>query len=101
MRPPPPATFPPSTTPPPPVQAAHGDSVGAQVRADVGAFRQGLFLKGACAATTPTRAYFVNCDSTTSPEILIRQGVVTLKVGFAPLRPAEFVVIQLAQIVAN
>lgn len=71
----------------------------AQIRANVGAFMQVLFLQGAFAGTSPAESYFINCDKTTNPEILVNQGVVTIRVGFAPLRPAEFVVIQLTQIV--
>jgi uncharacterized protein len=79
----------------------NAEQLWAQIRANVGAFMQVLFRQGAFAGTTPQTAYFVNCDSTTNPEILVNQGVVTIKVGFAPLRPAEFVVIQLAQIVGT
>jgi phage tail sheath protein FI len=83
------------------VQEPNGETLWAQIRANVGAFMQGLFIQGAFAGTTPAQAYFVNCDKTTNPEILINQGVVTIKVGFAPLKPAEFVVIQLTQIVGT
>lgn len=69
-----------------------------QVRLSIGAFLQGLFLKGAFAGTTPKQAYFVKCDGENNPGFSIAQGIVNITVGFAPLYPAEFVVIQISQI---
>jgi phage tail sheath protein FI len=68
-----------------------------QIRLNVGAFMQGLFLQGAFQGTTPQQAYFVKCDSENNPQSSIDQGVVNILVGFAPLYPAEFVVIQIQQ----
>jgi hypothetical protein len=68
-----------------------------QVRLNVGAFMQGLFLQGAFQGTTPQQAYFVKCDSENNPQTSIDQGIVNILVGFAPLYPAEFVVIQIQQ----
>lgn len=68
-----------------------------QIRLNVGAFMQGLFLQGAFQGTTPQQAYFVKCDAENNPQPSIDQGVVNILVGFAPLYPAEFVVIQIQQ----
>jgi phage tail sheath protein FI len=68
-----------------------------QVRLNVGAFMQGLFLQGAFQGTTPQQAYFVKCDGENNPQASIDQGIVNILVGFAPLYPAEFVVIQIQQ----
>jgi phage tail sheath protein FI len=68
-----------------------------QIRMNVGSFLQGLFLKGAFQGTTPQQAYFVKCDSENNPQSSINQGIVNILVGFAPLYPAEFVVIQIQQ----
>ncbi len=68
-----------------------------QVRLSIGAFLQELFLRGAFAGTTPQQAYFVKCDSENNPDFSIAQGIVNITVGFAPLYPAEFVVIQITQ----
>jgi phage tail sheath protein FI len=68
---------------------------------NVGAFLQGLFLQGAFAGSTPHQAYFVKCDGENNPPASIAQGVVNILVGFAPLYPAEFVVIQIQQILAQ
>jgi phage tail sheath protein FI len=72
-----------------------------QIRLNVGTFLQGLFLQGAFAGTTPAQAYFVKCDGENNPPSSVALGVVNILVGFAPLYPAEFVVIQIQQIVAQ
>jgi phage tail sheath protein FI len=68
-----------------------------QIRLNVGAFMQGLFLDGAFQGTTPQQAYFVKCDAENNPQSSIDLGIVNILVGFAPLYPAEFVVIQIQQ----
>jgi phage tail sheath protein FI len=73
------------------------DTLWGQLRLDIGAFMQGLFQQGAFPGTTPQQAYFVKCDSENNPQSSIAQGIVNVLVGFAPLYPAEFVVIQIQQ----
>lgn len=68
-----------------------------QIRLNVGAFMQGLFLQGAFQGTTQQQAYFVKCDAENNPQASIDLGIVNILVGFAPLFPAEFVVIQIQQ----
>jgi phage tail sheath protein FI len=68
-----------------------------QIRLNVGAFMQGLFRQGAFQGTAPQQAYFVKCDSENNPQSSIDVGIVNILVGFAPLYPAEFVVIQIQQ----
>ena len=55
-------------------------------------------LKGAFQGTTPDAAYFVKCDDETTTQADIDLGIVNILVGFAPLKPAEFVVIQIEQL---
>jgi hypothetical protein len=69
----------------------------AQIRLNVGAFMQDLFRRGAFAGKTPKEAFFVLCDSTTTTQSEINKGIVNIVVGFAPLKPAEFVIIKLQQ----
>lgn len=69
-----------------------------QVRLNVGAFMQNLFRQGAFQGQTPKDAYFVKCDKETTKQNDIDLGIVNIVVGFAPLKPAEFVVITLQQI---
>ncbi len=68
-----------------------------QIRLNLGAFMQSLFRQGAFQGTTPLEAYFVRCDATTTTQNDIDRGVVNVIVGFAPLKPAEFVVLRLQQ----
>ena len=70
----------------------------AQIRLNIGAFMNGLFRQGAFQGTTPKDAYFVKCDKETTTQTDINLGVVNIVVGFAPLKPAEFVVIKIQQI---
>jgi len=70
----------------------------AQIRLNVGAFMNTLFRQGAFQGTTPSQAYFVKCDKETNPQNDIDRGIVNIVVGFAPLKPAEFVIIKLQQI---
>jgi phage tail sheath protein FI len=69
-----------------------------QLRLAVGTFFQALFRQGAFQGSTPVQAYFVKCDSETTTQADIDNGLVNILVGFAPLQPAEFVVIQIQQL---
>jgi phage tail sheath protein FI len=73
----------------------------AQIRLNVGAFMHNLFVKRAFQGQTPAAAYFVKCDKDTTTQNDIDLGVVNILVGFAPLKPAEFVVIQIQQIAGD
>jgi len=70
----------------------------AQIRLNVGAFMQNLFVQGAFQGTTRNQAYFVKCDKETTTQNDINLGIVNIVVGFAPLKPAEFVIIKIQQI---
>ncbi len=70
----------------------------AQIRLNIGAFMQNLFRQGAFQGATPRAAYFVKCDRETTTQNDIDLGIVNILVGFAPLKPAEFVVINIQQI---
>ena len=70
----------------------------AQIRLNLGAFMQNLFRQGAFQGRSPREAYFVKCDRETTTQNDIDLGIVNIVVGFAPLKPAEFVVVKLQQI---
>jgi phage tail sheath protein FI len=70
----------------------------ALIRLNVGAFMNDLFRKGAFQGTKAQDAYFVRCDHSTTTQNDIDRGVVNIVVGFAPLKPAEFVIVQIQQI---
>jgi phage tail sheath protein FI len=69
-----------------------------QIRLNVGAFMQNLFRQGAFQGTTPRDAFFVKCDAETTTQNDRDLGIVNVWVGFAPLKPAEFVVLYIQQI---
>jgi phage tail sheath protein FI len=69
----------------------------AQIRLNIGAFMNDLFRQGAFQGQTTTDAYFVKCDSDTTTQNDINNGIVNITVGFAPLKPAEFVIISFQQ----
>lgn len=69
----------------------------AQIRLNVGAFMHDLFRQGAFQGATPRDAYFVKCDKDTTTQNDRNLGIVNIIVGFAPLKPAEFVIIYLQQ----
>jgi uncharacterized protein len=73
----------------------------AQIRLNVGAFMNGLFRQGAFQGVTPQEAYFVKCDKETTTQADRNLGIVNIVVGFAPLKPAEFVVISIQQIAGD
>ncbi len=73
----------------------------AQIRLNLGAFMNGLFRQGAFQGTTPAQAYFVKCDKETTTQADRNLGIVNIQVGFAPLKPAEFVVITIQQIAGD
>jgi phage tail sheath protein FI len=67
------------------------------LRLNVTTFMQGLFQQGAFEGSTPADAYLVQCDAKNNPQAQIDLGIVNILVGFAPLYPAEFVVISIQQ----
>lgn len=69
----------------------------AQIRLNVGAFMNDLYRQGAFQGQTPKDAYFVKCDASTTTQNDRNLGIVNILVGFAPLKPAEFVVLTLQQ----
>jgi phage tail sheath protein FI len=73
------------------------DPLWAKIRLNVGSFMMQLFRQGAFQGSTPNQAFFVKCDGDNNPQANIDQGIVTITVGFAPLKPAEFVIIHIQQ----
>jgi hypothetical protein len=56
-----------------------------------------LFRQGAFQGSTPSQAFFVKCDAETTTQADIDLGIVNVLVGFAALKPAEFVVVKISQ----
>ncbi len=68
------------------------------IRTPIESFMLGLFRQGAFQGSTPSEAFQVKCDNETTTQDDINNGVVNIVVAFAPLKPAEFVVIKIAQL---
>lgn len=66
-----------------------------EVRESVGAFLHGLFRAGAFHGHSSSDAFFVRCDRGTMTQGEIDAGELLVLVGFAPIRPAEFVVLRI------
>jgi uncharacterized protein len=73
------------------------EDLWASLRMNIGAFMMTQFRAGAFQGDTPAKAFFVKCDAETNPQDQVNAGIVTAQVAFAPLRPAEFVVIRISQ----
>ena len=59
---------------------------------------QSLFRQGAFQGSNPKEAYLVKCDKETTTQDDINRGIVNIIVGFAPLKPAEFVILKIQQL---
>ncbi|HEU0237376.1 MAG TPA: phage tail sheath C-terminal domain-containing protein [Candidatus Limnocylindrales bacterium] len=70
----------------------------AQIRLNVGSFMHTLFRRGAFQGSSPRDAYLVKCDAETTTQADIDRGIVNILVGFAPLKPAEFVFVKIQQL---
>ena len=70
----------------------------AKIRLNLGAFMMRLFKQGAFQGSTPDKAFYVKCDGETTTQADRNLGIVNIEVGFAPLKPAEFVIIRIQQI---
>jgi hypothetical protein len=79
----------------------NGEPIWAQIRLSVGAFMQSLFRKGAFQGNTPRNAYYVKCDGETTSQDDINRGLVNIEIGFAPLKPAEFVIIRIQRVIGQ
>ena len=68
-----------------------------QLRMNIGAFLQTLFRQGAFQGSSPREAYFVKCDRSTTTQTDINNGIVNILIGYAPLKPAEFIILKFQQ----
>ena len=68
------------------------------IRTSIDNFMLGLFSQGAFQGATPSQAFQVKCDSSTTTQSDIDNGIVNIVIAFAPLKPAEFVIIKIAQL---
>ena len=74
------------------------EQLWSQIRLKVGSFLHTLFQRGAFQGSSAREAYFVKCDKDTTTQEDINRGVVNVVVGFAPVKPAEFVIVTIEQL---
>ena len=79
----------------------NAEPLWAKIRLSVNAFMQDLFRQGALQGSSPGDAYFVRCDSTTITQSDIDQGILNVEIGFAPIKPAEYIIIRIQQLFAQ
>lgn len=70
----------------------NSDGLWSQLRLSVGTFMADLARQGAF------YGYSVTCDKSTTLQSDIDRGIVNVVVAFAPVKPAEFVVLKIAQL---
>jgi phage tail sheath protein FI len=75
----------------------NSQALWAQIELGVNGFMHTLFTQGAFQGATPAQAYFVKCDNTTTTPTDMGNGIVNIVIGFAPINPAEFVMLTLQQ----
>lgn len=68
------------------------------IRISIEGFMLSLFRQQAFQGSTPSQAFLVQCDATTTTQEDINKGIVNIVVGFRPLKPAEFVIVKIAQL---
>jgi phage tail sheath protein FI len=73
------------------------EELWSQLRLNINAFMMTLYRRGAFQGSSPSQAFFVKCDGETTTQADIDQGIVNVLVGFAPLKPAEFVMVKISQ----
>jgi uncharacterized protein len=66
------------------------------IRRVVEIFLSNLWRQGGFLGSKPEQAYFVKCDGTTMTQSDIDNGRVNIQIGFAPVRPAEFIILNIA-----
>jgi hypothetical protein len=79
----------------------NGAPLWAKLRASIDAFMLGLWRNGALQGNSASEAYVVRCDATTMTRADIDNGVVNIVIGFAPVKPAEFVLITITQLAGS
>lgn len=81
--------------------APNGEALWSQLRLNIGAFMQSLFRQGAFQGVNAQDAWFVRCDAQTNTRDDLDQGRCNVVIGFAPLKPAEFVLLRISQLTAS
>lgn len=76
----------------------NAEPLWAQLRLYVEVFMRGLYTRGALQGRSPREAYYIKCGPDTMTQADIDKGIVNVLIGMAPVKPAEFVLIRIQQI---
>jgi phage tail sheath protein FI len=75
----------------------NNEQLWGNLKRNIAAYLKTLFNEGMLAGTTPDEAFYVVCDKSNNPQESIDQGIVRVDIGIAPVKPAEFINIQIQQ----
>jgi len=75
----------------------NNEKLWGNIKRNIRAYLKTLFNAGALQGKTPEEAFYVKCDESTNPQENIDLGLVTIEIGIAPVKPAEFVLINIQQ----
>jgi hypothetical protein len=75
----------------------NGEILWKQLARTVTSFLLELWEDGALLGEKPEEAFYVKCDEETNPPESRDQGILTVEIGIAPTKPAEFIVVRLHQ----
>lgn len=77
------------------VHEPNDEPLWSKIRLDVDAFLNSLWRRGALAGVTQKEAYFVKCGLQTTSQAELLEGLLNIEAGFAPLKPAEFIILRI------
>ncbi|MCW4029083.1 MAG: phage tail sheath subtilisin-like domain-containing protein [Candidatus Bathyarchaeota archaeon] len=80
---------------------ANNEALWSKIRLSVDSFMHSLWLQGAFMGAKSAEAYLIKCDAETNTQADLEAGNLNIIVGFAPLKPAEFVIIKIQQKTAS
>jgi uncharacterized protein len=75
----------------------NNEQLWGSVTRNIRAYLKTLYTAGALKGKTPEEAFYVKCDESTNPTENIDLGIVTIEIGIAPVKPAEFIQINIQQ----
>ncbi len=79
----------------------NGEPLWNAVRRTVEDFLTGLWRQGALMGRTTEEAFFVRCDRTTMTQADLDNGRLICLIGIAPVKPAEFVIFRIGQLITH
>lgn len=68
-----------------------------KLKRNITSFLTRIYNSGALAGANASEAFFVKCDESNNPQENIDAGIVTVEIGIAVVKPAEFIVFKISQ----